>query len=298
MAKKICIITGGNSGIGKAAAIQIAQEDYQVIIACRNRERGETALKDIHEKSRSDSAELMIVDMSLSSSIESFAKNYLASHDQLDVLIHNAAAFDTTRKEATYTNEGMESIWATNHLGPVLLTDLLLGSLKESDQGRIITVSSKGLVIYPLLKVNIEDPEFRQRKYSVQKAYYQSKLAQVMYTYWLAQELSATSVTVNSIRVTNVKIDIESRYPNASGLAKSMYSLKSKFSISPEEMARTYTYLATSPEVVGKTGKYFDNPTHIVNSSGYSRDKDNIAAVMDLTMAYLQREQQQKTASY
>lgn len=124
-----------------------------------------------------------------------------------------------------------------------------------------------------------------------------TELAQVMYTYWLAQKLANAPMTVNSVRVTNVKIDIESRYPDASRLSKAMYSLKSRLSISPEEMAQTYTYLATSPQVSKTTGKYFDDPSHIVNSSSYSRDEGNIAAVMDLTMKYLQRMQKQKAAA-
>jgi len=300
MTEKICVITGGNSGIGKAAASQIAatlvaNSNYHVIIACRNRERGEFALEEIRDQSNGDSVELMIVDMSLFSSIETFATRFLAKYNKLDVLIHNAAAFDVSKKVPDYTEEGFESIWVTNHLGPVYMTELLLEPLKASEQGRIITISSKGLVAYPFLKIDLEDPEFRQRQFSVQKAYYQSKLAQVMYTYWLAEELASTSVTANSIRVTNVKIDIETRYPNASRLSQSMYALKSKFSISPEQMAQTYTYLATSPEVSDATGIYYDDPTHIVKSSGYSRDKENIAAVMALTQRYVQEAKKQKT---
>jgi NAD(P)-dependent dehydrogenase (short-subunit alcohol dehydrogenase family) len=291
MTEKICAITGANSGIGKAAAIQIAQAGYRVILACRNLARGEIALREIREQSGSDAVELMIVDMSLRSSIRAFAEAFCSRHETLDVLIHNAAAFDTTRKEAVFTTEGVESIWATNHVGPVLLTDLLLDSIERSEQGRIITISSKGLIAYPFLKVNLEDPEFRRRKFSVAKAYYQSKLAQVMYTYWLAEKLRGTLVTVNSIRVTNVKIDIESRYPDASRVARSMYAMKSRFSISPEEMARTYTYLAFSDEVSQTTGAYFDDPSHLVSSSGYSRDRENIDKVMDLTMSYLEKEE-------
>jgi NAD(P)-dependent dehydrogenase (short-subunit alcohol dehydrogenase family) len=290
MAQKICAITGANSGIGKAAAIQIAQAGHRVILACRNPERGESALQEIREQSGSNALELMIVDMSLRSSIRAFAEAFRSTYETLDILIHNAAAFDTTRKEPAYTAEGVESIWATNHVGPVLLTDLLLDSIKRSEQGRIITISSKGLIAYPLLKVDLEDPEFRGRKFSVAKAYYQSKLAQVMYTYWLAEKLKDTAVTVNSIRVTNVKIDIDSRYPDASRIARTMYAIKSRFSISPEEMAKTYTYLALSDEVSQTTGTYFDDPTHVVNSSAYSRDKENIEMVMSLTMSYLEEE--------
>ncbi len=288
MRKKICIITGSNSGIGKAAALQIAQAGHHVIMACRNATRGEVALQEVQQQAGSGSAELMLVDMSLQSSIQAFAQAVQAQYDTVDVLIHNAATFDITKKQPDFTAEGIESIWATNHIGPVLLTDLLLDSLKRSEQGRIITISSKGLLAYPLLKVGLADPEFRKRRFSVTKAYYQSKLAQVMYTYWLADRLGETAVTVNAIRVTNVKIDIETRYPNASRLMKFMYAQKSKSSISPEEMAQTYLYLAVSDEMTGVTGTYYDDPTHIVTSSKYSYDKENIEQVMALTMGYLQ----------
>ena len=287
MSQKTCIITGANSGIGKAAAIQIAQKGYRVIMACRSRERGEAALDDVRTESESDAVELMIVDMSSQASIRTFAEEFGARHDVPDVLIHNAAAFDVRAKTRHMTEDGIESIWATNHLGPVLLTDLLLDALKRSEQGRVITISSKGLIAYPFLKIDLEDPEFERRKFSVQKAYYQSKLAQVMYTYWLAEQLKDTPIAVNSIRVTNVRIDINARYPTSSKLMKRMYAIKSSFSIAPEKMAETYTYLATSDEVRETTGKYYDDPTHIVNSSGYSRDPENIEKVMALTRSYL-----------
>lgn len=291
MEKKICVITGANAGIGKAAAIQIAQQSYQVILACRNEVRGEKALGEIVNISGSESIELMIVDMSLQSSIRSFADEFLSKYDSLDVLIHNAAAFDISQKKPIYTNEGVESIWATNHLGPVYLSDLLMGALISSVQGRIITISSKGLMVYPRLKVDLADPEFRDRKFSVSKAYYQSKLAQVMYTYWVADQLRYTTITANCVRVTNVKIEVENRYPDLSRLNKFMYSMKSRSSISPEEMARTYTHLATSDEINDISGKYFDDPATIVKSSGYSLDIKNIEEVMEMTMKYFQKTQ-------
>ena len=290
MDKKICVITGANSGIGKAATIQILQKGYHVVMACRNQGRGEAALADIKQKTGMDSVELMLVDMSSQASIRAFAEAYLAKYDVLDVLIHNAAKFDVAQKTPVKTEDGIESIWATNHLGPVLMTDLLLDAIKRSEQGRIITVSSKGLIVFPFLKVGVEDPEFERRRFTVTKAYYQSKLAQVMYTFWLAEQMQDTPITVNSIRVTNVKIDIEERYPDASKLSKWMYSMKSKQSISPEEMAETYTYLAVSDEVKTTTGTYYDDPTHIVRASNYSYDKANIEQVMALTRKYLPKQ--------
>lgn len=287
MNKKLCLITGANSGIGKAAAVQIMQQDYQVVLACRNQARGEAAQKEINQLAESEASELVQVDMSLQSSIRDFTETFLSKYDRLDVLIHNAAAFDVTVKEPVFTAEGIESIWATNHVGPVLLTELLMEALKNSEQGRIITIASKGLIAYPKLTIDLDDPEFRSRKFSVSKAYYQSKLAQVMYTYWLADQLRETKVTANCIRVTNVKIDIENRYPDASSLSKFMYRIKSSFSISPEEMAETYTYLAVSPELRDTSGKYFDDPHTMVDSNSYSKDEQNIQLLMDKTFSYI-----------
>jgi NAD(P)-dependent dehydrogenase (short-subunit alcohol dehydrogenase family) len=289
MKQKVCIITGGNSGIGKAAAIQIAQQGHKVIIACRSQQRGTAALADIRQQANSDDVELMLVDMSLQSSIHAFAQAFLARCEVLDVLIHNAAVFDIRQKQIAFTEEGVEKIWATNHVGPVLLTDLLLDAIKRSEQGRIMTISSKGLVTYPFLKVDLDDPEFQKRKFSVQKAYYQSKQAQVMYTYWLAETLGGTAVTANSIRVTNVQIDVDERYPNMPTLLRKMYALKSRFSITPEEMAQTYTYLALSPDVAQTSGKYFDDPEHVVDSSAYTHDWENIEKIMQVTRRFIKQ---------
>ncbi|MDP2302821.1 MAG: SDR family NAD(P)-dependent oxidoreductase [Ignavibacteria bacterium] len=206
--------------------------------------------------------------------------------DKIDVLIHNAAAFDLSQKRQLITSENIESIWATNHVGPVLLSNLLLNKIKNSNQGRIITIASQGLAFQPKLSINFDDPEFRRNKFSVPKAYYQSKLAQIMYTYWFADELKSTEVTVNCIRVTNVKIDIN-RYPNLPFLFRLAYKIKGSFSISPEEMAETYAYLTLEPKLRNLTGKYFDHKKGIVKSSAYSYKKENIEKLIDLTNKYI-----------
>jgi NAD(P)-dependent dehydrogenase (short-subunit alcohol dehydrogenase family) len=293
MDKKICMITGANSGIGKAAATQIARQGYHTILACRNPERGKTALREIEKDSHSASLELMIVDMSLQSSIRGLSKNFFHKYDRLDVLIHNAAIFDVTQKDVVYTSEGIEAVWATNHLGPSLLTKLLLDAIKNSEQGRIITIASKGLKAKPFLKVDLEDPEFRKKKFSIIDAYYQSKRAQVMYTYWLAEELKDTSITANCIQVPAVQVDI-SKYSKLPSIMRFLYSLKSKFALSPEEMAETYTYLTTSDEMRSVTGKYFDEKRRIVKSNKYTYQTENIEKIMILTMSYLKQDRGSK----
>lgn len=286
MKTKTCLITGANSGIGKEAAIQLAQAGFHVIMGARNRKRGENALAEIKERANSTAVELLELDMASKESIVNASKILNQQVEKLDVLIHNAADFDIIRKKPDKTVDGIETIWATNHIGPILLTNLLLDLLMKSNQGRIITIASQGLVMSPRLTVDMNDPEFKTRKFSVPLAYYQSKLAQVMYTYWMAEQLKESAVTVNCIRVTNVKVDTN-RYPDVSGFMKFLYSLKSRFSISPEEMAKTYTYLATSPELEKTTGKYFNEKNKMVLSSPYSMDKKNIDAVMKMSMDYL-----------
>jgi NAD(P)-dependent dehydrogenase (short-subunit alcohol dehydrogenase family) len=288
MEERVCLITGGNAGIGKAAAIRMAKQGWTVAIACRNKQRGETAIAEIRRESENARAEFLECDMSSFRSIQRLAARLSEKHSRLDCLIHNAADFDIAQKSPRYSAEGIEKIWATNHLGPVLLTDLLSESLRASPGARIITVASKGLLLFPFLKIRLNDPEFRQGGYSVEKAYYQSKLAQVMYTYWLARKWEREGVVANCCRVTNVKIDI-GRYPQLSAAQKRLYALKSRFSISPDQMAAAYEYLACSPEAGGISGKYLDETCRQIRSSAYSRDEKNIEALMALTQASIAR---------
>lgn len=286
MAANTCLITGGNSGIGKQAAIQLAQTGWRVIIGARNLKRGETAVNEINKYAKNQSAEVLLIDMASQASVRHASDELHKKTDKLDVLIHNAADFDIARKKPEKSAEGIETIWATNHIGPILLTNSLMQLLKNSTLGRIITIASKGLVMHPRLKVDLQDPEFKHRPFSVPKAYYQSKLAQVMYTYWLAEQLKDTPVTANCIRVTNVKVDTD-RYPDISAAMKFMYKIKSRFSISPKDMAKTYTYLASSPEVSNISGKYFDEHNQTVASSAYSMKPENIDALMQLSLKYI-----------
>ena len=288
MKQKICMITGANSGIGKAAAIKIAQQGHHIIMACRNREKGAVALREVKAASGNDAVELMVVDISLQSSIRDLSEAFLSKYDRHDVLIHNAAIFDITQKQATYTAEGIESVWATNHLGPVLLTELLWGALANSAHGRIITIASKGLMAKPFFKVNLEDPEFKEKPFSIENAYYQSKLAQIMYTYWLSEKGRDDHITANCVRVPAVGVDIE-KFSGLPTILKKVYAFKSKFSLSPEEMASSYVYLATAVELNNVTGIYFDEKMKPVNPGKYAQQVQEIENVMNLTMNYLRK---------
>lgn len=283
---KRCLITGASSGIGKQAAIQIAAKGYRVLMACRSRERGGAAREEVRRLSGSDAVDLLLVDLSSPGSIRAMAAGL--EGETLDVLIHNAAWFDVTKKERVLTAEGVELCWATNHLGPVLMTDLLMPALRRAAQGRVILVSSKGLAVYPGLRVDLDDPELERRRYSVQRAYYQSKLAQVCYLLDLAEGLAEPRITVHGVRVTNVKIDV-SRYPDMPKPLLWMYSVKSALSISPAAMAETYTWLATGARAGESSGGYWDSIDKPARPSRAALDPEHRRQVMELTRRYLER---------
>mgnify|MGYP006287695249 CR=1 FL=1 len=246
---KTCIITGANSGIGRSAAEQIASKGWRVILACRNIASGEKACEEIKRITKNNEVFVMKVDLSLMSETRTFADEIISKFDEIDVLINNAADFDLSRKSANITIEGNESQFATNVLAPFLLTNKLLQLLKNSSDGRIINISSQGLMLYPNLKFDFENIK-GQIKYKPAATYYQNKLALLMNSLSLKEKLSNTNVSVYAVRVTNVKIDMN-RYQNISPVFKFMYKIKSKFSISPSEMARVYTALATEEKMSG-----------------------------------------------
>lgn len=262
---KTVVITGANAGIGKAAAVQLAEAGAHVVMACRSLERGAAALDEVKARSGSESVELLQVDMSSQVSIQEFVKVFLHRHERLDVLIHNAANFDLTLKAPLLTAEGVETIFATNHVGVFLLTTLLLDMLKDSAPSRVITVASKGLVVYTNLDIEFDNLN-GERDFNPQHAYYHSKLAQVMYTYDLAERLAGTGVTVNCVRVGNVAL-ADDRLGNIPGFLKKLYALKKKMALSPERMARTYLYLAADPALREVTGGYWDENNRQVRSS-------------------------------
>jgi NAD(P)-dependent dehydrogenase (short-subunit alcohol dehydrogenase family) len=255
---KVIIITGANSGIGKAATIQLAQAGATVVMACRSQQRGAQALDEVRKTANSSLVELMKVDMASQKSIRAFAEAFKSRFGRLDVLIHNAANFDHGQKKPVITEDGQETVFATNHLGPFLMTHLLLDLLKSSAPSRIITVASTGLVAYPIL--NIEFDNFKgEHKFSIQHAYYHSKLAQVMFTFDLAERLRGSGVTVHCVRVGNVAIPNE-RLVHLPKLLLQIYALKRKYAMTPEKMAETYVWLAADPVGAQQTGGYWDAP--------------------------------------
>ena len=282
LTNKTIIVTGANSGIGKAASIQLAKLGAHVVMMCRNRERGEAALQDVRAASNSGKAELILVDMASQESVRKAVNEFLSKHTRLDALIHNAANFDHRQKKPVITSDGVETVFATNHVNIFLMTDLLLDTLKQSAPSRIITVASKGLITYPFLDIEFNNLN-GEKKFNLQHAYYHAKQAQVTYTFDLAERLKGAGVTVNCVRVGNVAVP-DTRLDYLPKWLLKVYHAKRKFALTPEKMAETYVWLAGDPALKDVTGGYWDAPNTPVkaNKNAYNREtQKRLWAVME-----------------
>ena len=192
MGGKTALITGGTSGIGKATAVALAAMGADVVVVGRNRERGEVALEEIKSQSHSESVELMLADLSVQDEVRGLAGAFLERYDRLDVLANNAGLVQSKRTE---TADGIETTLAINHLAPFLLTNLLLDRLKQSAPSRVITVSSEA---QRWGDMDFDDLQSTQ-KYRGFPVYGMTKLANIMFTYELAERLKGTFVTANCL---------------------------------------------------------------------------------------------------
>ena len=272
MNTKTIMVTGANSGIGYKTALGLAKAGHHVVMVCRNKERGESAQKRIIEATGNQTIDLILIDLSSLQSVRDGVSLFLAEHSQLDVLINNAANFDITQKTVVKTVDNLEAVFATNHFAPFLITNLLLPALKTSPSGHIINIASKGLIAHPFIDIDFDNLN-SEKKFSASKAYYHSKLAQIIFTFDLAERLKKDSIRVNCIRVPAVKLD-DGRYDHIPALLRSIYRFKMSFSLSTDEMAETYIKLATSDKFKDVTGAYIDEECKQVKApkKAYNRE--------------------------
>lgn len=242
---KICLITGANAGIGKVTALELAKQGATVVMVCRNKEKGEAALDEIKKKSGNVNLELLLADLSSQAEIRKLADEFKAKHNRLDVLLNNAGVYIPKR---TLTVDAIETTFAVNHLAYFLLTNLLLDVLQQSAPSRIVSVSSEA---HKYGKVEFDNLQ-GEREYKGIPAYSNSKLENVLFTRELARRLAGTGVTANCLHPGAVATSIFRNTP------KPIEWLIKMFTMSPEKGAETSIYLATSPEVEGITGKYFE----------------------------------------
>jgi len=251
MQGKTVLITGGNTGIGKATAIALARMGAQVTITSRSPEKGEAALADIRQQAGSDTVECMRLDLASLANVRRFADEFLATHPRLDVLINNAGLMLSQRSE---TEDGFESTFGVNHLGHFLLTNLLLPRLKDSAPARIVVLSSdahKGAIG----GLDFEDLHAR-RSYLGIGVYCRSKLANLLFTVELDNRLRGTGVTVNAVHPGLVASEFGGS-DDTSGLFGLLVKATRWAFLTPEKGARTSVHVASAPELEGVSGKYF-----------------------------------------
>ncbi len=244
---RVCLVTGGNSGIGKESALGLAKLNATVIIVSRDLAKGQTAVSEIRRRSGNKNVDLLIADLSSMHSVRELALAFLGDYPGLQVLINNAGTYLPKR---VVTVDGYEAVFATNHLGHFLLTNLLLDQLKASAPSRIINVTSDA---HKGAEIDFEDL-MGEKKYSAFKSYSQSKLANVLFTYELARRLEGSGVTVNCLHPGVVRTGFGK---DMGGLFSTGVKLMGPFMMGPEKAAKALVYMACSPELEGVTGKHF-----------------------------------------
>lgn len=247
MTDRRVLLTGANSGIGKATAQALAMQGTSLILACRDETKGEAIRQEIARHTGNNRIDVLKLDLASFESIRAFATKVNRTYNRLDVLINNAGIM---MNEWTPTSDGLEMIMGVNHFGTFLLTGLLTGLLKASGRSRIVTVSSMAHRMY---KLNIDDLNKKQR-YLPSRAYGQSKLANILFTYELARRLNGSKVTANCLHPGIVRTSFAKRL---TGLEMLSFAALRLFMIPVEQGAATSVFLATSPEVEGITGRYF-----------------------------------------
>lgn len=263
MKGKICLVTGATSGIGKATATALAAQGATVVLGCRNRERGEAVKQEIARATGNSSLDLMVADLASIQSTKQGAADFLARYPKLHVLVNQAGLYQSQR---TLTPDGLETMFAVNHLSYFLLTNLLLEALKAGAPSRVVNGSGG---VEGAGKIDFEDLQ-GAKKFSPFRAIAQSKLANFLFTYELARRMEGTGVTATIMNPGGVKTDLGRGQGGPFGF---MLRLARPFFSTPEKGADTLVWLASSPEVEGVTGAYFMNRKP-AKSSPRSHDKE------------------------
>ena len=233
----VVVVTGSTDGLGKRVAQDLAQKGATVLLHGRDPERGEAVAREIREATGNNELRYYLADFSSLEQTRRLAEEIRADHDRLDVLINNAGVF---AGERTVSEDGYELTLAVNYLAPFLLTRLLLPLLRASAPARIVNVASGAQS-----PIDFDDPML-ERRYASMRAYAQSKLALVMFTLDLAEELDGTGVSANCL------------HPATLMDTKMVFEAFGRASSEVQEGADATVYLAASPELEEVTGKYFD----------------------------------------
>jgi NAD(P)-dependent dehydrogenase (short-subunit alcohol dehydrogenase family) len=250
LAGRTVLVTGATGGIGKATALGLARMGAHVVITGRHRGRTEAAAREI--RAIGGQVDLFVADLSSEAQLRGLAEEVLHRLPKIDVLVNNVGGFWNTRH---VTEDGYERTFALNHLAPFLLTNLLLDRMQHSTAARVVTVSSNAHAMGRIDFDNLQG----ERSYSGAKAYNQSKLANVLFTYELAKRLHATTVTANALHPGVVRTAFGAEDP--ASVQRFLIPVVRPFMKSPTQGAATSIYVASAPELRHVSGRYFANRT-------------------------------------
>jgi NAD(P)-dependent dehydrogenase (short-subunit alcohol dehydrogenase family) len=254
MTGRICVVTGANRGIGRATAEGLARLGAKLVLVCRRREDGDTVAREIAAQS-SVVPDVVTADLSSQASIRQ-AAGHLGRYPRLHVLINNAGVIP---REREVTVDGLEMQFAVNHLAYFLLTNLLLPQLQAGGPSRIINVSSGA---HTHATLDFDDLQ-TGRGYQSKAVYSRTKLANVLFTYELSRRLRGTGITTNCVNPGIVATGMLADYM---GVPRTEVGSSRTFGATPEMGAETAIYLASSPEIEGVTGKYFERKRAVASS--------------------------------
>ncbi len=246
---KRCIVTGATSGIGRATALGLAQAGARVSIVCRDPMRGEETVAEIYERTGSQAVEVFHADLSSQASIRHVAREILTRCPRIDVLVNNAGVVEWSRRE---TVDGIEAMWAVNHLAYFQLTNLLLERIRESAPARIVSVSSDAHKFVSTL--DPDDPAPAGERIRWWRGYGRSKLGNLLFTSELARRLQGSGVTANALHPGAVSTRLGTQNGRWAAALTAPLGL---FFRSPEKGAETSLHLAGSAGVEGRSGLYF-----------------------------------------
>jgi len=246
---KTVLVTGATGGIGRATALGLATMGAHLAIIGRDRGRTEGAAREIRAAGGGQ-VDVFVADLSSQSEVRRLADEVLQSLSRIDVLINNVGGYWHTQH---VTADGLERTFALNHLAPFLLTHLLLDRLKQSAPARVVTVSSNAQAMG---RIDFDDLQ-GERSYSGGRAYNQSKLANVLFSYELARRLQTTSVTANALHPGVVSTSFGAEDP--ARLQRLFVPIMRPFMKTPAQGAATSIYLASAPDLEQVTGRFFAN---------------------------------------
>ncbi|KAK2146486.1 hypothetical protein LSH36_605g02014 [Paralvinella palmiformis] len=249
---KTVIITGANCGIGRATALELAKRQGRIILACRDTQTGEEAVKYIRRRTKEGQLIVKKLDLASLKSVKSFCTDIKESEPRIDVLINNAGVFQSP---VAKTEDGFEMQMGVNHLGHFYLTNLLLDKLKQSTPSRVVVVSSG---LYKMGKIDFDVLENKAEP-DQKRTYHNSKLANALFARELAKKLDGTGVSVYCLRPGMVRTSL-GRHVSFGALAFPLVKLLGWLLVKGEnDGCQTVVYCAVAKELEGVTGHFYAN---------------------------------------